>query len=236
MKNNGIMLAGIFIGIGIFLGAIMLKNGISGIQDSQRVISVKGLSEKEVAANKVIWPIVFKVVNNDLIDIYNNIEKNNKQVVDFLKSNGVNENEITVSAPDIQDSQTDRYLSQQVRYRYNGTSIITVASNNVEKIRQLIPEIATLIREGIAISANRQYENPVKYEFTGLNDVKPEMIEEATKNARISAEKFAKDSDSKLGKIKSATQGQMSISDRDENTPHIKTLRVVTTIIYYLKD
>jgi len=69
-----------------------------------------------------------------------------------------------------------------------------------------------------------------------LNEVKPGMVEEATKNARITAEKFASDSNSKLGKIKSATQGQMSISNRDQNTPHIKALRVVTTIVYYLKD
>ena len=86
------------------------------------------------------------------------------------------------------------------------------------------------------ISANRTYENPVVYSFTGLNEVKPAMIEEATKNARISAEKFATDSQSRLGKIKTANQGQISISNRDENSPHIKTLRVVTTINYYLKD
>lgn len=236
MKSNGMFWAGIFIGIGIFLGAIMIKSGISNIQDSQRVVSVKGLSEKEVPADKVIWPIVFKEANNDLISLYNNIEKNNKQVLAFLQSNGINENEVTVSAPDIIDYQTERYTSQEARYRYNGTSTITVASTNVEKVRQLIPQISVLIKEGVAISANRQYENPVRYDFTGLNDIKPEMIEEATKNARISAEKFAKDSESKLGKIKTATQGQMSISDRDDNSPHIKTLRVVTTIIYYLKD
>lgn len=236
MKSSGMFWAGIFIGIGIFLGSLMIKNGIAGVQESQRIITVKGLSEKEVPANKVIWPIVFKEVNNDLVVLYNNIEKNNKKVLEFLESKGINENEISISAPDILDYQTERYGSKDIRYRYNGTSTITVVSTNVDKIRELIPQIAILIKEGIAISANRQYENPVRYDFTGLNDIKPEMIEEATKNARISAEKFAKDSDSKLGKIKSASQGQMSIYDRDENSPHIKTLRVVTTIVYYLKD
>ena len=79
------------------------------------------------------------------------------------------------------------------------------------------------------------YRFNVSYEFTGLNEVKPEMIEEATRNARAAAEKFAKDSDSRLGKIRNASQGQFSIANRDENTPYIKTVRVVTTINYYLK-
>lgn len=229
--------AGIFIGIGIFLGAIMIKNGISGIQESQRVVTVKGLSEKEVPADKVIWPIVFKEANNDLIALSNSMNKNSLKIQNLLQTNGIPENEVTISAPDILDYQTERYASQEARYRYNGTSIITVVSTDVDKVRKVIPQvISQLIQEGIAVSANRQYENPVRYDFTGLNDIKPEMIEEATKNARLSAEKFAKDSDSKLGKIKTASQGQMSIYDRDENSPHIKTLRVVTTIVYYLKD
>lgn len=236
MKQNGILLAGLFIGIGILLGGMQIKQGISKSQDSQRVISVKGLSEREVPADKVIWPIVFKEVNNDLIALYDKIEKNNQIIIDFLKKNGINENEITISSPDIIDYQTERYMSQEVRYRYNGTSVITVSGNRVDEIRTLIPKTSELIKKGIAISANRQYENPIRYEFTGLNNIKPEMIEEATKNARISAEKFATDSQSKLGKIKTANQGQFSISNRDENSPHIKTLRVVTTINYFLKD
>lgn len=62
------------------------------------------------------------------------------------------------------------------------------------------------------------------------------MIEEATKNARASAEKFAQDSGSSLGKIRRANQGQFSITDRDSNTPYIKSVRVVTTVEYFLKD
>lgn len=237
MKSNGMFWAGIFIGIGIFLGSIMIKNGISSIQESQRVVTVKGLSEKEVPANKVIWPIVIKDANNDLKNLSASMNRSQMKVLELLQSSGIPENEISLSAPDILDYQTERYASQEARYRYNGTSTITVVSTDVEKVRTVVPQIiSVLIQEGVAISANRQYENPVRYDFTGLNDVKPEMIEEATKNARVSAEKFATDSDSKLGKIKTASQGQMSISDRDENSPHIKTLRVVTTIIYYLKD
>ena len=96
-------------------------------------------------------------------------------------------------------------------------------------------EQTELLKQGIAITGG-DYRYSVSYEFTGLNDIKPQMIEEATKNARAAAEKFAKDSDSKLGKIRNASQGQFSISNRDGNTPYIKSVRVVTTVTYYLKN
>lgn len=237
MKQEGIVAAGLFIGIGLFLGGMQIKSGIARVQDAQRVVSVKGLAEREVPADKVTWPIVYKEVGNDLLALYGEIERNNQKVLAFLRENGIEEGEITVSQPDIIDYQTERYVQQDgIRYRYNGTSVITVSSNRVDKVRGIIPTVSKLIKEGINISANRTYENPVVYSFTGLNEVKPAMIEEATKNARISAEKFATDSQSRLGKIKTANQGQISISNRDENSPHIKTLRVVTTINYYLKD
>lgn len=236
MKNSNLIWAALLVGLGLFLAGREIKNGIGGIQESQRVVTVKGLAEKEVPADRVTWPIMFKEVNNDLVTLYNNIEKNNKKVLEFLHANGVQDSEIIVSPPDIIDFQTERYVSQENKYRYNGTSVITVSSTKVEAVRQLIPQIAQLIREGVAVAANRQYDNPVNYSFTGLNEIKPTMIEEATKNARSSAEKFAQDSGSKLGKIKSASQGQISIFDRDENSPHIKNIRVVTTVVYYLKD
>ncbi len=236
MKNNHLIWAALLVALGIMLAGMLVGKGISSVQESQRVVTVKGLSEKEVPADRVTWPIMFKEVSNDLLSLYNSIETNNAKVIAFLKKNGVKDDEIIVSPPDILDFQAERYVSQEIRYRYNGTSIITVSSHDVDNVRRLIPRIAELIREGVTISANKQYENAISYNYSGLNDIKPGMIEEATKNARVSAEKFASDSGSKLGKIKSATQGQISIYDRDENSPHIKTVRVVTTIVYYLKD
>jgi hypothetical protein len=96
-------------------------------------------------------------------------------------------------------------------------------------------KIIELGKQGIAIS-QQDYQSRTEFLFTNLNAYKPVMIEEATKNAREVAEKFAQDSHSKLGKIKKASQGQFSISDRDESTPHIKKIRVVSTIEYYLSD
>jgi hypothetical protein len=131
--------------------------------------------------------------------------------------------------------QAERYSSTPSAYRYNATSVVTVTSKDVAKVRKLMTEQAELLKQGIAI-AGGDYRYNVVYEFTGLNQIKPRMIEEATKNARTAADKFARDSDSELGKIRDASQGQFTITDRDANTPFIKNVRVVTTINYYLKN
>ena len=129
-----------------------------------------------------------------------------------------------------------RYGDQQrVRDRYNVTSVITVSSAQVEKARGLMSRMGELLKDGIAIAAS-DYGSNVQYEFNGLNKIKPAMIEEATRNAREAAMKFAQDSESELGKIKNATQGLFSIDNRDQYTPHIKNVRVVTSVDYYLKS
>jgi hypothetical protein len=94
---------------------------------------------------------------------------------------------------------------------------------------------AELLKKGVVTGGN-SWENPVEFKYEGLNDIKPQMIEEATMNAREAAEKFAKDSDSRLGKIKTANQGTFTIENRDSNTPYIKTVRVVTSVTYYLRN
>ena len=95
---------------------------------------------------------------------------------------------------------------------------------------------AELLKKGVVAGAGNDWENPVEFKYEGLNDIKPQMIEEATRNARETAQKFAKDSRSKLGKIKTASQGTFTIENRDSNTPYIKTVRVVTSVTYYLKN
>ncbi len=123
-----------------------------------------------------------------------------------------------------------------MNYRYKATSVITVTSSEVDKVRTLMRRQSELMKQGIAlVSEEYGNNNSVVYEFTKLNEVKPAMIEEATKNGRTTAQKFADDSGSSLGDILSAQQGQFSIENRDANTPYIKKLRVVNTIEYSLR-
>ena len=234
MKNFRMEAA--ILALGLIILGFSLHHGIAMYGERDRGVSVKGLAEMEVPADKVTWPLVYKSLGNDLNILYNDLKKSNQTIVQYLKSKGISENEISINAPEIIDLKAERYASNTATpYRYNVTSVIIVTSNKVELIRTLISEQGELLKQGISV-AGGDYRFNVQYEYTGLNSIKPQMIEEATKNAREAAKKFAKDSDSRLGKIRRASQGQFSISDRDANTPHIKKIRVVTTIDYYLED
>ena len=170
-----------------------------------------------------------------MISMYDELNRKNQIIVTFLKNNGITDNEISLSAPQIIDMKAERYSNTQSPYRYNITSVITVTSGQIDRVRKLMDKQADLLKLGVAITGG-EYQYSPQFFFTKLNEIKPGMIEEATKNARSSAEKFAKDSDSELGKIKRANQGQFIIEDRDVNTPYIKSVRVVTTVDYYLED
>lgn len=234
-RNAGRVVAGLFMGIGLVLLGVFIKQGFGSISENARVVTVRGLSEREVMADKVSWPIVSKEVGNDLQQIYTKVESTNNAIVSFLKKNGLTDGEIAVNAPQVVDMQAERYGAQDVPYRYNVTTVVVVTSSKVEKVRELIVRQTELLREGIAIVAG-DYNYQTTYEYTGLNKIKPEMIADATKNARKAAIKFAEDSESELGKIKTASQGQFSINDRDQYTRYIKNVRVVSTIEYYLRD
>ena len=225
----------IIVAIGMTVLGGQIKQGINKFVEKDRVVTVKGLAEMEVPANKVTWPLVYKEVGNDLVSLYDKIKSTNQTITNFLKGKGISEEEISINAPEIIDMQAERYNSNPVPFRYNVTTVITVTSDKVGLVRNLISEQGELLKQGVAITGG-DYRYNVEYDFTGLNAIKPQMIEEATKNAREAAEKFAKDSDSKLGKIKRANQGQFSIGNRDTNTPYIKHVRVVTTIDYSLKN
>lgn len=235
MKRADFIITAAILGVSVVLFGCLLRNGILKFKDSERSVTVKGLSEMEVPADKVIWPLVYKEVGNDLMEINRTTESKNAKIISFLVSNGISESEISVSPPNIVDLEADRYSVNQMRYRYNVTSVLTVSTDKVDAVRGLMARQSDLIQQGIAVTGG-DYMYTIQYLYTGLNDIKPSMIEEATKNARLAAEKFASDSDSKLGKIKTASQGQFSIVDVDANTPYRKTVRVVTTVQYYLKD
>jgi len=225
----------VILATGLLLMGFCVKQGLDSFAEKNRIVTVKGLAEMEVPANKVTWPLMYKEVGNDLFSLYNRINTTNDAIVNFLLKKGIKREEISVNAPEIIDLQAERYNHNPVQYRYNVTTVITVTSNQVELVRSLIQEQSELLKQGIAITGG-DYRYNTQYDFTSLNEIKPQMIEEATKNAREAALKFAKDSESELGKIKRAYQGQFSIEDRDANTPYIKRIRVVTTIDYSLED
>lgn len=226
----------VILALGLLLLGLFIERGFRSFAEKDRSVNVKGLAEMEVPANKVTWPLVYKSLGNNLSQLYDEIKRSNATITQFLKEKGLTEKEISINAPEIIDLQAERYGSDRASvYRYNVTTVITVTSDKVDLVRSLISEQGELLKRGIAITAG-DYRYNVSYEYTSLNEIKPAMIEEATKNAREAAEKFAKDSGSELGKIRHAYQGQFSITDRDPNTPYLKKIRVVTTIDYSLED
>lgn len=234
MKLSSIIPAAL-VAVAIAILGFAIKGGLDNFANRDRTVQVRGLCEKEVSANKVTWPLVTKEMGNDLTAIYNKIQTNNASILNFLKANGITDDEISVNPPEVYDQMAERYSNDDVRVRYKVTNVVVVTSNKVDLVRDLIKKQTELLRQGIAVVAG-DYNYRTTYEYTDLNSIKPEMIAEATAKAREAAEKFAADSHSSLGKIQSASQGQFSISDRDQYTPQIKTVRVVTYINYQLEN
>ena len=230
------VLLGALLCVGMATMGLLLSEGLIKFRDMERSVSVKGLSERDMSADVAIWPIRFTEVSNDLSELYGSLDSKNEKVTAFLRQQGFKPDEISVSVPGIQDRQAQGFSEEQVRNgRYAGVSTLTVYSTDIEMVRKAMSSLMQLGQNGIAING-QDYDAKTQFLFTGLNALKPQMIEEATRNAREVAEKFARDSGSKLGKIKRANQGQFSIEDRDSNTPYIKKVRIVATVEYYLTD
>lgn len=221
----------VIIALGMIIGGKFIGDGVKSMANKDRTIQVRGLAEREVKADKVTWNIGFSITGNELAAAYDNLNKKEQAVTKFLSDNGIRTQDIYHNAPNVYDSQTDRYSTQKKADRYTISSSVTVSTKDVDAVSALYNRQGDLLKEGVAVDSYY-----ADYEFTGLNDIKPAMIEEATKAAREAAEKFAKDSDSDLGKIRNARQGQFSISDRDSYTPYIKLVRVVTYVDYAIDD
>lgn len=223
---------GFTIMVGLIILGMFIAKGLGNIAQQDEYITVKGLAERQVMANKVVWPLPYKCVSNNIQELYNEIESNNRIVLDFLKNGGIESNEIIVSAPKVTDRLAQSYIPDNIKFRYQAEAVITVTSSKVEKVIELMRQQMELMKQGVIISEEYNYQT--EFEYTALNEIKPAMVEEATRNARAVAQKFAEDSESSLGGIKQATQGQFSITS-DETTPQIKNIRVVTTVKYSFK-
>jgi len=234
-KMNAFLL-GLFIFLGLASLGYLLGQAAIQYRLYDRSVTVKGLSEREYQADIVIWPIQFNTANNDLKQLYHSLENTTSAIKTFLEENGISADDISVSIPAITDKSAQQYgNAARPEFRYSAFQMVTVYSKNIQGVRQVMGSLSKLGKKGIVLTGSN-YESQTEYLFTRLNEVKPEMIEEATRKARQVAQKFATDSQSTLGKIKKASQGQFSIYTRDKNNPHIKKVRVVATVEYYLSD
>ena len=222
------------IGISIVMAAVILAVGLANIITPERSVSVRGLSEREVDADLAVWNMSFSMGENSLESMQKSILEKTEVIKKYLIKHGLDESDFTVKPAAITDNSLNSYMDQtKITYKFVAQQTILVRSGKIEAVKSAYADSLELVSAGIAVS--QDYDSKVSYEFTKLNDIKPEMIAEATKNARTAAEQFAHDSNSKVGKIKKATQGLFTIEDAAVGLEDKKSVRVVNTVEYLLK-
>ncbi len=244
--------ASALVAIGIVLGGWLLGSQIKDVRLADRYVSVRGLAERTVRADLAIWPLSFREAGNDLKATYAKSEQDSQAVLQFLAAQSIPQADITLGQPSVTDTQANDYGGARAPNRYIVQQSNTVRSHDVDKVAAAVQKTSSLIAGGVVLGGGQQYgqQNSVSYVYTGLNFIKPEMITEATRNARAAAERFAADSGSKVGTIRQASQGLFSISSADaasagegnsygagqSNASILQKVRVVTTIQYYLEQ
>lgn len=232
MNHNNTPAAAV-LAIGIALAGYLVGNALIESRTSERRVSVRGLSEREVPANLVLWPIVFSITSNDLVELQRQADAGVAKVRAFL-GDAFPVEQISVSPPRVQDRQAQGMTGEGRQLdRYMAEVVVTVRTDRIDAARKAIERSGELVKQGVAVI--RSYEYSTQYLYTDLEKIKPAMIAEATKDARSAAEQFALDSGSEVGAIRTAQQGLFSIEDRDQFSPQLKRIRVVTTVDYYLE-
>lgn len=235
-SSGELLFVAVAIVAGLWLLGRELHSGLLDFKDRDRVVTVKGLSEREVPADVAIWPISLVEAGDDYSGLYTSVQEKTAAVRTFLGEAGFTDDEVSVAPPAIVDKLAQRYgAGGDAGLRYVATRTITVYTSQVDRVRTAMSRLDELGRQGIVFDTENYQAQP-QFLFTGLNELKPEMIEEATREAREVARKFAEDSGSTVGRIRRASQGQFTISDRDASTPHVKKVRVVSTVEYSLAD
>ena len=233
MNGRNVIVAAVLIAIGLALGGRFVGNGLLAARAADRFVTVKGLAEREVAANLVIWPITYTVTADDLGTLQQRTDDGAAKIRAFL-ADDFEDAEIGISAARGTDREAQGMRSQVRMERYVAESTVTVGTSRSDAVQSAMERTGVLVKQGVALI--RSYENTTEYLYTSLEEIKPEMIREATQDARRAAQQFAEDSGSRVGGIRNAQQGYFSITDRDAFSPEFKTIRVVTTVQYFLED
>ncbi len=223
IQGGAIILAALVLGICMICTVRTLKS-------YDDTVKVRGLCEKEVPADRVVWRISYSEKSNSLADLRGTLRQNNEVIVKLLREAGFAEEEVKVGTANYDDRYTWANNTSQITFRYQANQVVTVFTKNLDLVRKVQQSLETdLVNQNILASGYADYQ------YLGLNDIKPAMIAESLENARTAADEFAKNSRSRIGKMRTASQGYFEVEDLDENTPQVKKVRVVTTVEYYLK-
>lgn len=241
MKNGSSFASALAIALGLAVAGVFVGQGFIKGRAADRYVTVKGISERDVKADIALWPLSFVSTDDDLDRAQSMIGEAKEAVLAFLNTHGIDKSEVELQRLEVTDVLANPYRSGPSTNRYIITQTLMVRSEDVELIQASSQNVGQLVESGVILSTGGQFSSGPTFLFTHLSDLKPEMIEEATANARRSAEQFAADSGSRLGGIRRANQGVFVILPRDrapgimEGNQLNKTVRVVSTIEYYLK-
>jgi hypothetical protein len=254
-ERGGTTLLGLLIALGLTIGAWILGVEIKNTRLGDRYVTVKGLVERNVKSDLAIWPLSYTEAGDDLTALYAKTEADKKVILDFLQQQSIQPNEIELGIIRVVNTQANEFGGgQRAPHRYIVEQQITVRTTRVDTVAAAAQKTMQLLQKGIVLSGgNGGVGQGLAYKFTGLNSIKPDMITEATRNARAAADRFASDSGSKVGAIRQAHQGVFSILAADQSAATgepgeggdmsfgadaslMKTVRVVTTVQYYLNQ
>lgn len=218
------------VALGIALSGLFIYMGIHQFSYRDRAVTVKGLSTRDVQADYVVWPLRFSVSGNDLTSLSAELNRVEQTARTFFVNKGFNNEELTLSNIEVENNWAG-YYEHRPEFHYTVSRSLIISTADVERVIANQGCQAELLNQGVILQS---YDWNTDYQYRGLSELKPEMIEEATKNARAVAQKFADDAQCRLGSIRNASQGQFSV-EADNNQPWLMHVRVVTTVDYYLK-
>ena len=234
MWNKKLAWSALILTFGITLSGQLLRMGLEAKNKYGRVVSVRGLAERTVPSNEASWNLQFSLTDSDLIKLNAKVKESQKVIQDFLSENGFQGNEVQKEAVRITDRSTEMYENKSSKDRYIARGGFQVSSKKVKELAAISIKTEELMKRGVVPSSSN-----LRYYFTELNAIKPEMIQEATLNAKQAAQSFATDTGSSLGKIRNAHQGLFSIgaphSDYDSDGSFLKKIRVVTSVDFFIE-
>jgi hypothetical protein len=204
--------------------------GFNKFANKDRGVTVKGLSTREVESDYVVWPLSYGWKGQDLPWLYDKLEEVTDRVKKHLMDLGFEESDFRQGPINVNDNWA-YYSDHRPEYHYTLRTSLIVSTDKVQLVVKSLGKESELLKEGIIVEGG---DWSVDYQYNGLSELKPSMIEEATRNARAVAQKFADDAQCSLGSIRRASQGQFSV-ENDEYQPWVKHVRVVTTVDYILE-
>lgn len=213
MKNIG---AAIAIGLALIITAVVLVSGIKQRNDYNDTIVVTGLGKKDFVSDLIVWSGSFNRLEMNLKDAYTKLDTDREIIRKYFSAKGVKEGDLVFSAVDINKEYEYQYLqnggSNRIFKGYRLTQTVKIESKEVDKVESISREVTELINQGVEFNSNTP-----QFYYTGLSDLKLEMISAATEDARQRAERIAENSNAKLGNLKEASMGVFQIIAQNSN-------------------